>query len=337
MAVKREKVHFATVEELLGAPVSKDMTTEIRIDQIFPFENHPFKVVDDEKMSDLVQSIMDNGVLVPVLVRPDDEGTYEMISGHRRMHAAKLAGLTTLPAIIKPMTNDEATIAMVDANMQREEILPSERAFSLKMKMDAMRRQGYRSDLGFASDRDDRKHDLVGEIGGACVLKGTASDTEDRRINTANEIGKECGLKEAQVRRYVRLTTLIPEFLNYVDQKRITITLALGISDLNKEIQKIFFDYYKQNGILTMEQIQTIKNHDNLENLTQYSIFQLMNAARPEVKDSGKVNFTKKKLDAYFPANYSSKRREEIILSLLEEWKKRIEEADQMAEETTNV
>lgn len=313
MAVKREKVHFATVEELLGAPVSKDMTTEIRIDQIFPFENHPFKVVDDEKMSDLVQSIMDNGVLVPVLVRPDDEGTYEMISGHRRMHAAKLAGLTTLPAIIKPMTNDEATIAMVDANMQREEILPSERAFSLKMKMDAMRRQGERTDL-----------------------KGS-SDTQCRRINTASEIGEEFGLRQVQVRKYVRLTALIPEFMDYVDQKRITMTLGVEISDLNKEIQKIFFDYYKQNGILTMEQIQTIKNHDNLENLTQYSIFQLMNAARPEVKDSGKVNFTKKKLDAYFPANYSSKRREEIILSLLEEWKKRIEEADQMAEETTNV
>lgn len=138
MAVKREKVHFETVEQLLGAPIEKDATTEVRIDQIFPFENHPFKVLDDDKMDDLVQSIKDNGVLTPVLLRPDDEGTYEMISGHRRMHAAKLAGLVTIPAIIKPMTNDEATIAMVDANVQREEILPSERAFSLKMKMDML-------------------------------------------------------------------------------------------------------------------------------------------------------------------------------------------------------
>ena len=147
MAVKREKVHFETVEQLLGAPIEKDATTEVRIDQIFPFENHPFKVLDDDKMDDLVQSIKDNGVLTPVLLRPDDEGTYEMISGHRRMHAAKLAGLVTIPAIIKPMTNDEATIAMVDANVQREEILPSERAFSLKMKMDVLRRQGSREDL----------------------------------------------------------------------------------------------------------------------------------------------------------------------------------------------
>ena len=129
MAVKREKVHFETVEELLGAPIEKDATTEVRIDQIFPFENHPFKVLDDDKMEDLVQSIKDNGVLTPVLLRPDDEGTYEMISGHRRMHAAKLAGLVTIPAIIKPMTNDEATIAMVDANVQREEILPSISSF----------------------------------------------------------------------------------------------------------------------------------------------------------------------------------------------------------------
>lgn len=143
-------------------------------------------------------------------------------------------------------------------------------------------------------------------------------------------------MRQVQVRKYVRLTALIPEFMDYVDQKRITMTLGVEISDLDKEIQKIFFDYYKQNGILTMEQIQAIKNHENLENLTQYTIFQLMNAARPEVKDSGKVHFTKKKLDAYFPANYSSKHREEIILSLLEDWKKRIEEADK-TEETANV
>ena len=115
MAAKREKAHFETVEELLGAPVEKDATTEIRIDQIYPFENHPFKVLDDDKMEELVESIKENGVLSPVIVRPDDEGSYEMISGHRRMHAAKLAGITTIPAIIKPMTNDEATIAMVDS------------------------------------------------------------------------------------------------------------------------------------------------------------------------------------------------------------------------------
>lgn len=130
MGVKREKIHFASVEELLGAPVDKEGTVEIRINQIYPFENHPFKVLDDEKMDELVESIKANGVLSPVLVRPDDEGSYEMISGHRRMHAAKLAGLTLIPAIIKEMTDDEATICMVDANVQREEILPSERGLT---------------------------------------------------------------------------------------------------------------------------------------------------------------------------------------------------------------
>ena len=302
MAVKREKIHFETVEELLGAPVTKDATTEIRIDQIFPFENHPFKVIDDEKMSDLVQSIKDNGIIVPVLVRPDDEGTYEMISGHRRMHAAKLAGLVTIPAIIKPMTNDEATIAMVDANMQREEILPSERAFSLKMKMDAMRRQGTRSDLD-----------------------GT-SDTECRKINTAEQVGEECGLKQAQVRKYVRLTELIPEFMDYVDQKRIPIIMGVELSNFDKEMQKNFYEYFRQTGALFKEQLQAIKEQDNLENLTQYTIFQLMNAAMPKAKDSGKVNFTRKKLDEYFPSDYSAEKREEIILSLLADWKKQREE-----------
>lgn len=147
MSAKKEKLHFESVQELLGAPEVKEGTTQVRLDQIYPFENHPFKVLDDEKMDDLVKSIKENGVLVPVLIRPDDEGNYEMISGHRRLHAAQKAGLAVIPAIIKEMTNDEATIAMVDANIQREEILPSERAFSLKMKMDAMRRQGYRSDI----------------------------------------------------------------------------------------------------------------------------------------------------------------------------------------------
>ena len=147
MAAKRERIHFETVEELLGAPVTKEGTEEIKIEKIFPFENHPFKVLDDDRMTDLVESIKINGVLTPVIVRPDDEGTYEMISGHRRMHAAKLAGLTTVPAIIKEMTNDEAIVAMVDSNVQREEILPSERAFSFKMKMEALKRQGSRNDL----------------------------------------------------------------------------------------------------------------------------------------------------------------------------------------------
>lgn len=177
MAAKRERIHFESVEELLGAPTIKDGTEEIKVEQIYAFENHPFKVLDDDKMDELVESIKVNGVLSPVLVRPDDEGNYEMISGHRRLHAAKLAGLATIPAIIKPMTDDEATIAMVDANVQREEILPSERAWSLKMKMDAMRRQGARSDT---SDHNGRKLDEDRVAG--------------RRLETTAIVGREAGM-----------------------------------------------------------------------------------------------------------------------------------------------
>lgn len=199
MTAKREKVHFESVEELLGAPVAKDATSEIRIDQIFPFENHPFKVLDDDRMQELVESICQHGVLVPVLVRPDDEGTYEMISGHRRMHAAKLAGLATIPAIIKPMTDDEATIAMVDANMQREEILPSERAFSLKMKMDAMRRQGARTDLAMRRKAEVASQNNVSDSGtcGTECHKLNTSSNFDRKAR--EEVGESMGLKGRQV------------------------------------------------------------------------------------------------------------------------------------------
>ena len=225
MAVKKEKLHFESVQELLGAPVDNEGTQEIRFDQIYPFENHPFKVLDDDKMTDLVESIKENGILVPVLVRPDDEGSYEMISGHRRLHAAKAAGLSTIPAVIKEMTNDEATIAMVDANIQREEILPSERAYSLKMKMDAMRRQGARIDL----------------------IDGT-SDTECRKLNTAEIVGEECGMKQVQVRKYVRLTELIQELMNLVDEKKVPIVLGVELSYLDHDIQGWVYEYIKENA-----------------------------------------------------------------------------------------
>ena len=298
MTAKREKVHFESVEELLGAPVAKDATSEIRIDQIFPFENHPFKVLDDDRMQELVESIRQHGVLVPVLVRPDDEGTYEMISGHRRMHAAKLAGLATIPAIIKPMTDDEATIAMVDANMQREEIMPSERAFSLKMKMDAMRRQGARM---------DRK-------------ENSTSDTECRKLNTAATVGESCGLKQVQVRKYIRLTGLDPRLLEFVDQKRIAIALAVEISYLDRQIQGWIYEYVKDNGFLKKEQILAVRAVDHPEQLTQFTLIQLMNDALPKPKDTGRVTFSGAKLNQYFPPHFSGQQREEVILKLLQEW-----------------
>lgn len=293
MAMKREKVHFESVEELLGAPVTKDGTEEIRIDQIFPFENHPFKVIDDEKMQELVESIKANGVLSPVIVRPDDEGTYEMISGHRRMHAAQKAGLTTIPAIVKQMTNDEAVILMVDANIQREEILPSERAFALKMKMDAMNRQGARTDLTLGRDVPKWSHE---------------------------ELGKENGISGRQVKRYIRLTELIPEFLDLVDEKRVGLMVAVDISFFDKDLQKWLYEYIRENGFLKPEQIEALKNTPNLENVTQYTMIQILNNTLPEAKPNGKVTLSEKKLNKYFPPHFTAAQREKVIIGLLDKW-----------------
>lgn len=316
MAAKREKVHFETVEELLGAPIEKDATTEIRIDQIYPFENHPFKVLDDDKMDELVESIRENGVLSPVIVRPDDEGGYEMISGHRRMHAAKLAGLVTIPAIIKPMTNDEATIAMVDSNMQREEILPSERAFALKMKLDAIRRQGSRTDL--TSGHDVEKLDTAGT---------SRHDVEKSRGNWSSEaVGKAMGMGGRQVQRYIRLTKLIPELLDYVDRKRLTMVLGVEISYFNKDLQKWLYQYIRENGMVRQSQIDALKSN-NVDNLTQYSMIEVLNAALPQKKKNGKLTLSKRKLDRFFTADYDTEEREKVIMHLLQKWKESGEHA----------
>ena len=303
MAVKREKIHFESVEELLGAPVTKDGTEEIRIDQILPFENHPFKVLDDDRMQELVESIKANGVLSPVIVRPDDEGTYEMISGHRRMHAAKLAGLTTVPAIVKQLTNDEAVILMVDANIQREEILPSERAFSFKMKLDAISRRGNRTDL-------------------TCGLQ--VHKLEEVNEKKAREkVGSDVGMGGRQVQRYIRLTELCPELLQMVDDKRLGLNLAVDISYFDKDLQKWLYEYIRENGFLKPDQIAALKNTPNLENVTQYTMIQILNSALPEAKVSGKVTLSEKKLDKYFPPHFSAVQREKVIIGLLEEWQSR--------------
>ena len=299
MSAKKEKLHFESVQELLGAPEVKEGTTQVRLDQIYPFENHPFKVLDDEKMDDLVKSIKENGVLVPVLIRPDDEGNYEMISGHRRLHAAQKAGLAVIPTIIKEMTNDEATIAMVDANIQREEILPSERAFSLKMKMDAMRRQGYRSDI---NDVETSAHN-------------------ERKSETADLIADENGMSRAQVRRYIRLTELVQNLMDMVDTKKINLVTAVELSYLDKDMQGWIYEYVKENGFLKKEQITALRNTENLENITQTTMIQIMNGALPENRSNGRVNLSERKLDKYFPPHFSSSERESVIINLLEKWK----------------
>lgn len=289
-----EKIKLTSIDELLCVPETNG-TIEIELGLISAFENHPFRVVDDEKMEELVESIRQQGILSPVLVRPDDEGGYEMISGHRRLHAATIVGLKKIPAIVKELTDDEAIIAMVNANLQREEILPSERGFSLKMKMDAMRHQG------------SCRHDVA------------KLSVVERK--TATIVGEGSGLTGRSVQRYIRLTELIPELLDMVDTKRLSLVNGVDISYFDKDVQKWLYEYIKDNGNLKPEQIAALKEQRNLENMTQYTVIAILNDALPKKSAVKKVSFSEKKLSKYFPADYPASKCERIITELLEKWK----------------
>lgn len=219
-----EKIKLSGIDELLGV-VNEESAMEIDIASIHPFAGHPFKVIDDDKMQDLVESVRENGVITPVLIRPAMENQYEMISGHRRMHAAKLAGLSNIPAIVREMTDDEAVIAMVDANIQREELLPSEKAFAYKMKLSAMKRQAGRPGKNNSSPN------------------GT-------NLRSDQVLAEEVGISRNQIQRYIRLTELIPELLNLVDDKKLQFTVAVEISYIDKEIQKWIYEYIRDNGFI---------------------------------------------------------------------------------------
>ena len=292
------KIKLQSVDELLGVPEIAG-TQEIDVRRIHSFPNHPFKVVDDDRMNTLVDSIRENGILNPVIVRPDKNGDYEMISGHRRLHAAGIVGLDKIPAIVKEMSDDEAIIKMVDANIQREEILPSERAFSFKMKMEAMSRQGYRSDL-------------------SCGTEFHTKSVDERK--TRQTIGNEAGMTGRQVTKYIRLTELIAELLDYVDLKKLTIAMGVDISYLDKQIQKWVYEYYRDNGFLKPIQVEALKNSPALSNANQFKVISILNEALPQKSTGAKISFSEKKLDRYFPPNFSAKEREDVIIRLLEQW-----------------
>ncbi len=286
-----QKIHMASVEELLGVPKG-EATEEIEIKRIHSFANHPFKVRDDEKMADLIESIRANGVLSPVLVRPDDNGGYEMISGHRRMHAAQAVGLERIPAMVKDMDTDEATIAMVDANIQREEILPSERAWAYKMKYEALSHQG-KSTLG---------HD---------VPKWSHE-----------EIGKGEQLSGRQVKRYIRLTQLKPELLDMVDTKRLQFVCAVDISFFDKEVQEWIYEYIKENGVIKPVQIAKLKAYmDGNNPISQSIMIDLFHECIPK-HFKRKYVISEKQLDQYFPSYYTDKQIYEVIFGLLDKWSK---------------
>lgn len=292
------KIKLQSVDQLLGVPEISG-TQEIEIVRIHAFPNHPFKVLDDKRMDMLVDSIRENGILNPVIVRPDQTGDYEMISGHRRLHAAGIAGLQKIPAIVKEMSDDEAIINMVDANIQREEILPSERAFSFKMKLDAIRRQGARADLTLGTE---------------------FPKLDENSKRTRNQIGMEAGISGRQVTKYIRLTELISTILDLVDSKKITLTMGVDLSYLDEQVQKWVYEYYCDNGFLKPVQVEALRNQQNLSNASQYSVISIMNDALPKKNTAAKISFSEKKLDKYFPSHYSAKDRETVIIQLLEQW-----------------
>ena len=289
-----EKIKLASIDELLGV-VNEESAMEIEINKIHAFKNHPFKVLDDEKMQDLIESVKLSGVLTPVLLRVDSNDEYEMISGHRRLHAAKMAGLTTIPAIVRELSDDDAVIAMVDANIQREELLPSEKAFAYRMKLEAMKRQAGRPSKN-----------------NSCQ-SGT-------HLRTDQEIGKQVGESARSVQRYIRLTELIPELLDMVDNKKLTFTVGVDISYIDKEIQKWIYEYIKDTGFIKPQQITALRNQLNEGSVNQVGMLTIFNKCMMVKPPSRSITFSEKKLTKYFPESYSADDMERVIESLLEKW-----------------
>ena len=288
-----EKIKLASLDELLGV-VNEESAMEIEINKIHVFKNHPFKVLDDEKMQDLIESVKLSGVLTPVLLRVDSNDEYEMISGHRRLHAAKMAGLTTIPVIVRELSDDDAVIAMVDANIQREELLPSEKAFAYKMKLDAMKRKAGRPSKENAGQN-------VPNL-------------------TTDIIGESEGISGRQVKRFIRLTELIPELLDMVDNKKLTFTVGVDISYIDKEIQKWIYEYIKDTGFIKPQQITALRNQLNEGSVNQVGMLTIFNKCMMVKPPSRFITFSEKKLTKYFPESYSADDMERVIESLLEKW-----------------
>lgn len=295
---KDEKFKLESVEELLGV-VNEESAMDIEISKIQSFRAHPFKVLDDDKMQELIDSISVNGILTPVLVRPLGMDTYEMISGHRRMHAAKIVGLTKISTIIREMTDDEAVINMVDANVQREELLPSEKAFAYRMKLDAMKRQ-------------------AGRPG-----KNNVSQNETN-LRSDEILAKEIGTSRNQIQRYIRLTELIPELLDMVDRKKLQFTVAVDISYIDPVVQQWLYEYIRENGFIKPAQVIALRKYLQIEKVNQQRMIMILNENMPgRTSINRKITFSEDKLSKYFPPFYSQLDMENIMIELLEEWKKK--------------
>lgn len=267
----------------------------ISISKLVPFKDHPFKVVDDEAMLRTTESIAQYGVLTPLIARPLEDGGYEIISGHRRAHAAEMAGLTEVPVLVRDMDDDAATVLMVDSNLQRESILPSERAFAFKMKLEALSHQGQRSDL-------------------TSVQVAPKLSTE--------VIGESAGMSKDNVKRFIRLTNLIPELLDMVDQKQISFNPAVELSYLAPEEQEIFMQAMDEvQAAPSLSQAQRLKKLAQEGDFTMDSAREIMN----EVKkgDLERVTFRNEQLRKYFPRSYTAQQMQDTIIKLLDQWQKK--------------
>lgn len=306
MKEQEQKMKLPKLDDLFTSQEQRDYekaekVEQIDISKISNFPDHPFKVVNDDKMEDMVKSVKEYGVILPVIVRPKEDGTYEMISGHRRKMACELAGMKQIRCIVKNLTDDEATILMVDSNIQREEILPSEKAFAYKMKLEAMKHQGKRVDLE----------------------EDTTSDPMGWKLESANKLGAEVGESMTNLRRYIRLTYLIPELLEQVDLKRIAFRPAVELSYLSEENQYVVQNIFEFDEVTpSLSQAIRLKKLEQEGHLTEEKIEEIMQQEKPNQKEFIKIH--NERIEKYIPTKIKeSGKVEDFIIQCVEEHNKR--------------
>ena len=304
MKSSAKKVELASVDDLFSTEEGRqdaklEKIQEIPLSELHPFKNHPFKVKDDEAMMETADSVRQYGVLVPAIARPDPEGGYELVAGHRRHRASELAEKETMPVIVRDLDDDAATIIMVDSNLQRESLLPSERAFAYRMKLEAMKHQGERMDL-------------------TCSQVGNKSAGKKSSELLAEQVGQS----KNQIFRYIRLTELIPELLDMVDEKKIALNPAYELSFLKKEEQRDLLDAMdSEQATPSLSQAQRLKKYSQEGHLTLDMMRVIMGEEKKS--DLDKVTFTSDTLRKYFPKSYTPQRMQETIIKLLEQWQKK--------------
>ncbi len=302
MKSSAKKIELASVDDLFSTEEGRqdaklEKIQEIPLSELHPFRNHPFKVKDDEAMMETADSIKQYGVLVPAIARPDPEGGYELVAGHRRRRASELAEKETMPVIIRDLDDDAATIIMVDSNLQRESLLPSERAFAYKMKLEAIKHQGARTDL-------------------------TSRQVGEKSQTSIQKVADQAGESQRQVQRYIRLTELIPELMDMVDEKKIALNPAYELSFLKKEEQVDLLDAMdSEQATPSLSQAQRLKKYSQEGHLTLDMMRVIMGEEKKS--DLDRVTFTSDTLRKYFPKSYTPQRMQETIIKLLEQWQRK--------------